>query len=194
MPFKPDPPELQLELKQIGPSGATYVPKKQKEQETAQEISKDVQKDEALRMNKLKGLMQTVDFLEKKYDEIPDIPQDWKNRITGGPKKWAEIQIQKDTKGKAYTKMLTGFRPILSRGLGDVGNLSEQEQKAAMELIAIPTDTKNVGKEAFKNFKQYVMFKSGIPYEKVIQMTTQNSSEGSTPSKQVNPNDPLGVL
>ena len=57
---------------------------------------------------------------------------------------------------KAYQDFIQGFRAQLARAMGDVGNLSEPEQRAALKLIPTLHDTKETGLKKIKNLREFI--------------------------------------
>jgi hypothetical protein len=56
----------------------------------------------------------------------------------------------------SYISFINGIRAQLARSMGDVGNLSETEQKAAMNLVPTITDTKEVGLKKIQMIRDLV--------------------------------------
>ena len=57
---------------------------------------------------------------------------------------------------KAYLDFVKGMRAQLARAMGDVGNLSEPEQKAAMNLVPSLLDSKATGQKKLKNLRDFI--------------------------------------
>jgi len=85
----------------------------------------------------------------------------------------------------AYRSFVKGFRAQLARAMGDVGNLSEPEQKAAMELVPTLLDSKETAAKKLSNLRFLIS---------TIQARTNKTSFGRTGGSfdQQN-NDPLGI-
>jgi hypothetical protein len=82
---------------------------------------------------------------------------------------------------RAYISFLKGMRAQLARAMGDVGNLSEPEQKAAMELMPTLLDSKETGLKKLENLRDFI---------KTIQNTKTFTGQ---PMNSQNQDDPLGL-
>lgn len=111
-------------------------------------------KDKATRDAKLQGLTGALDFFERKINEIPG------GAGIGG--RFSGLQtllgakLQTDPKAAAYLADVEGLRSQIVRGLGDVGNLSEYEQKYASSLLPKITDNIETRKQKLANFREYI--------------------------------------
>ena len=118
-------------------------------------------KDEAIRMKKLTGLKDAVDYFEKKINEIP-VGSGFGGRLEG-VKLSAEAALQvgeMGSKAAAYQSSVEGMRSQIARGLGEVGNLSETEQKAAINLLPKLTDNNETRAQKMQNFRDYIKIRT----------------------------------
>jgi len=122
-----------------------------------EEIATAVEKEARIRAQKLQELTKTVDFFESKINEIPSGSGLW-GRLVGG-RTAVEAWLQTDPKAAAYTSSVNGLRAQIARGMGDVGNLSEVEQKNAVELLPKITDNEETRQQKLKNFRDFMYFK-----------------------------------
>lgn len=86
----------------------------------------------------LAGLSKAQDIVEMLSREIYDnlgVEEDaTKARISGASRKLS-AKIGRDEKVSSFSKVRYGLRTQMARALGEVGNLSEPEQKAALDLL-----------------------------------------------------------
>src|SRR3990167_72896 len=69
----------------------------------------------------------------------------------------ARLQATKgQRKDSAYLSFIKGIRAQIARSLGDVGNLSEFEQKSVLDLIPSINDSYDVGLEKIENIKSLI--------------------------------------
>ena len=113
--------------------------------------------EKAVRSEKLKEMNKAVDFFEQKINEIPSGKGIYGRMV--GTKKYAEGVLQTDPKAAAYISSLSGLRSQIARGLGEVGNLAEQEQKYAINLLPKITDNTETRIQKLNNFKDYIRIK-----------------------------------
>lgn len=113
-----------------------------------------LQKEEKQKDLKLSKLNSAVDFFEQKINEIPS------GAGLGGRLKGVgtaiEAKLQTNPKAAAYVASAEGLRSQIVRGLGDVGNLSEYEQKVASNLLPKITDNTETKKAKIQNFRDYI--------------------------------------
>lgn len=139
--------------------------------------------DEAVRQTKLAGLNDAINFFDKKINEIP-VGTGAKGRLEGlGLEAQALTQMgPQGAKAAAYKADIEGMRSQIARGLGEVGNLAENEQKYAMRLLPRLTDNAETRAQKISNFKEYVASR-----------TQRRTSSVSTKSESTTDNDPLGI-
>lgn len=123
------------------------------------QVNTAAKKDTAVRDKKLGGLMQAVDYFDKKINEIP-VGTGVTGRLQGVGKQ-VEGWLQTDPKAAAYMASLQGMRSQIARGLGEVGNLSEYEQKYAVKLLPNLSDNAETRKQKLINFRDYINQKLG---------------------------------
>lgn len=121
------------------------------------EVSGAVEKDAALRLQKLKELSKVVDFFEQKINEVPGA-EGLQGRVVGGAN-ILQAMAQTNPKIAAYQSSLEGMKALIARGLGDVGNLSEVEQRNAVKLLPNITDNLETRKQKIQNFRDLMTMK-----------------------------------
>jgi hypothetical protein len=136
-----------------------------------QDLTTAVKTEQQKKQIRVQELLKVVDLIEGKFDEL-NPGKGVGGRIQGLTTKQLQSFSQSNPKIAAYHSFIRGIRPILSRGLGDVGNLSETEQQAAMELLPNDKDNYQTGVEKLKNFRDLLNLKIN---------TTSGEAE-STPS------------
>lgn len=110
--------------------------------------------DLAVRDKKLAGLMQAVDFFDKKISELP-IGSGMQGRVEGIGQQLSGW-LQTNPKAAAYMANIQGMRSQIARGLGEVGNLSVYEQKYAVNLLPKLTDNAETRAAKLQNFRDYI--------------------------------------
>lgn len=116
-------------------------------------------RDKAVRIQKLSELGKAVDFFETKINEIPS-GEGLMGRAKGVGVA-IEAFLQTDPQAAAYQSSLNGMRSQIARGLGEVGNLSEYEQKVAIGLLPKLTDNTETRNAKLKNFRDYISIRVG---------------------------------
>lgn len=133
---------------------------KEQEREIERKIKENVQRDVQTRSAKLGELNKVIDFFESKIQEIPS------GKGIGGRVKGIGLGIegllQTNPNVAAYMADVEGMRSQIARGLGEVGNLSEQEQRAAMKLLPGVSDNTETRLKKISNFRDYIKKKSGV--------------------------------
>jgi len=139
-----------------------------------QEVTTAVKKDAMTRLNKLKELIPVIDHFDNVMSSI-ETGIGLSGRFKGigkGALAWTQIDPFVST---AFSE-IKGLRPQIVRGLGDVGNLSETEQKAGEQLVPNPddsTDTKLLKALGFyiftKNKINNVVRNAGLEQESSFQ-------------------------
>jgi hypothetical protein len=192
--FSEAPTALEEQQKQ-----ATYQGTLLRNQQTAKALKTDpaqeaTDKEAMGRARKLQELTKVIDSFAYQIDKIPGgegLPgriQGLGNVVSGA--------LQTDPNIAAYSSFMMGLRPVLSRGLGDVGNLSEQEQKAAMSLLPQPMDNLETRAAKLRNFLDFIHVK-GLPVDKMNLQFIPKYIEKITGKPYAAPgsgDDPLGVF
>lgn len=144
------------------PKGSQVVPPasmQTPEQKSTMEAKTASLKDAATRATKLRELNKVVDYFENKIGEIPS------GTGIGGRLKGiglgVEGMLQTNPKVSAYNASIEGLRSQIARGLGEVGNLSEYEQRYASNLLPRITDNAETRANKIKNFRDYITTKLG---------------------------------
>lgn len=167
----------------------------------AKNAKSQAEKDAENRQMKMKELGKTIDSFAYQMAQIPS-ERGLPGRITGlGGEISGRLQI--DPKIAAYQSFAKGLRPQLARGLGDVGNLSEVEQKAAENLLPSISDNTETRILKFKNFLDYLSIR-GIAVEDmdlphIKDYIQKNTGQPYSPpkiggAKETENLDPLGVM
>ncbi len=153
-------------LESISPPGSGLTLKRQPTpEEQGREISFESQKQSAiasekerqLNVSKISRLGSIADFTEKKWLETKP-GKGFFGRVSGAssiPLSYLQSTNQQSI-DFAYKSFAKGMRAQLAKAMGDVGNLSEPEQKAAMDLIPSLMDTTEVGLKKIQNIRAFV--------------------------------------
>ena len=127
------------------------------------------EKERQLNISKISRLENIASVVEQKFLETKPHPGAL-GPILGMVDVW--ISNLQATPGqrtdKAYRDFIKGMRAQLARGMGDVGNLSEPEQKAAMDLMPSLLDSKETGLQKLKNLRDLIQ---------TIKTKTQSSTQ-----------------
>jgi len=121
------------------------------EQVSATEKTADQIKQETAKKNSERIINQLEDsYFKKKNDPRDDMSYGrlgglWQNFL-------AKIGYNPDL--RAYQALVESDRPSLARAAGDVGNLSETEQKAAIKILPNEFSTPEEAKKQFKLLKE----------------------------------------
>jgi hypothetical protein len=153
--------------------------KKQGEIAASVEAEKASEKEKQVNATKVGRLSNLIDVIEKKYDETktPSNPI-----LRAGETFSRNLQLTNNQRtDKAYADFLGGVRAQLARAMGDVGNLSEYEQKAVMELVPTLLDDPKTAKIKIKNLRDFI---------KQVQTSAGIKGKGTEEKKN---NDPLGI-
>lgn len=124
------------------------------------------EKDRQLNIGKIKRLTNLVDLVETEYGKTKT-PEG----ITGLIRRPAEtftrgLQITENQRqDKAYADFIKGMRVQLARALSEVGNLSEPEQKAAMDLVPSLLDDPRTAAIKIKQLRNLVLKVQSQPRE-----------------------------
>lgn len=159
------------------------------EQKADIQVSTAARKDEGVRNQKLKGLMGTIDFFEQKIGEIP-AGAGLMGRIKGS-KTAIEGMLQTNPDAAAYMASVEGMRSQIARGLGEVGNLSEYEQKYAVRLLPGITDNAETRAKKIQNFRDYITKKIGFMQssssssQERIKVKSKDGKIGTIPASQL---------
>jgi hypothetical protein len=107
-------------------------------------------KEQQLNLGKVKRLYPIIDTIEKEWLKTnPSTREEGLTKAAMSP-----FQVNKDV--SSYQSFVKGMRAQLARAMGDVGNLSEPEQKAAMDLVPKVSDSKEVGQEKLLKIKTFI--------------------------------------
>lgn len=135
------------------PKGSKVVPPtsmQTPDQKIDMEAKGQAAKEQQLNLNKIKRLYPIIDTIEAEW--LKTKPG---SRAEGiGKAMVSPLQVDKDV--SSYQTFVNGMRAQLARAMGDVGNLSEPEQKAAMELVPKISDSKEVGQEKLKKIRVFI--------------------------------------
>lgn len=139
------------------PKGSQVIPPtsmQTPDQKTSEAVGLASKKDSAVRAQKLKELTKAVDFFENKIHDVPG-GKGLGGRIQGLSIA-AQGMAQTNPKISAYMSSVDGLRSQIARGLGEVGNLSEYEQKYAVNLLPKVTDNLETRQEKLNSFRDYI--------------------------------------
>jgi hypothetical protein len=136
-----------------------YNPEVEQMKESAKlgsQIELAKQKERQLNEQKLGRLRNISSFYEKELEKIPV-----GSGVLGGLKAQANLFAAKNIPGinpklAAFSSMKEGSRAQLARAMGDVGNLSEVEQKAAEKLIPTGGESSEERAEKIRMLKDFV--------------------------------------
>lgn len=175
----------------VGPSGISASGVFDNGEEDKRSVGVAVAKDAAVRANKLKELSKVVDFFESKISEVP-VERGLEGRVQGlGQKFLGALQANplnpEDTlpsKIAAYESNLEGMKALIARGLGDVGNLSDVEQRNAVKLLPNITDNAETRAQKIENFRTLMKMK-GLSFDKNIKIK-QNEPRKISKPKEIN--------
>ena len=157
----------------VGPVSITTTedpretPKEVAAKETAKirpAIKLAVDKDAALRANKLKELSKLVDFFEEKLNQIPAGNNNPINRLVVGATDDVLGRTQAGKMGAkiaAYQSDIKGLRVMIARGLGDVGRIPLQELQSDVNILPTVWDSKETRALKIANFRE-IMIRRGI--------------------------------
>lgn len=136
--------------------------RKKTEKEFGEETQREAQKaatigaekEKQLNISKITRLGDITNIIEQKFLETNPHPGVL-GPILGMLDVWASnLQATKGQQtDKAYRDFIKGMRAQLARGMGEVGNLSEPEQKAAMDLMPSLLDSKETGLKKLENLR-----------------------------------------
>ena len=119
--------------------------------------AKAAEKDRQLNISKISRLNNIVDIIEKEYAKT-----ETSGGITGLIRRPAEtfsrnMQVTKNQRqDKAYADFAKGMRVQLARAMSEVGNLSELEQQAALDLIPNLLDDPETSKIKLQQLRDLV--------------------------------------
>ena len=112
-------------------------------------------KEQQVNLSKVKRLYPIIDTVEKEWMKTQPIPSSQGGRAKGLLKAAGGF-TQTNPDISSYQTFVKGMRAQLARAMGDVGNLSEPEQKAAMELVPKVGDTLEVGQEKLNKIRAFI--------------------------------------
>ncbi len=115
------------------------------------------EKERQLNVSKVGRLGDMSNILEKRFAETN--PQ---SGIMGPISGMIDVALKglqstpNQVNDRAYVSFVKGFRAQLARAMGDVGNLSEPEQKAAMNLVPNMLDSKETAAKKLSNLRDLI--------------------------------------
>lgn len=112
------------------------------------------EKEKQLNAAKVGRLSNLVDVIEQRYAETKT-PQNPIFRFGENISKGLQITPNQRT-DKAYANFVSGIRAQLARAMGDVGNLSEFEQKAVLDLIPTLGDDPRTANLKIQNIREFI--------------------------------------
>ena len=115
------------------------------------------QKEVETNLGKVRRLRPIIDTIEKRYLETE--PGSGVGGRAAGIKSLVVSGLQANEQQQidaSYRSFVKGIRAQLARALGDVGNLSVPEQKAAMDLVPSLMDNKETGLRKIKNLREFI--------------------------------------
>ena len=151
--------------------GGVNFEREPSEQEYQEEISRKAQeqgaiateKERQVNVGKVGRLSNMANIIEQKWAETKP-GKGFKGRISGllsVPASIAQATNQQQI-DSSYRSFVRGMRAQLARAMGEVGNLSEPEQAAAMELVPGLGDNYETGTKKIKIIRDFVTtIKSG---------------------------------
>ena len=114
------------------------------------EAKSKIEQERQANLAKVKRLYPIIDIVEREW--IKTKPG---NRAEGlGKAVMSPLQVDKDV--TSYQTFVKGMRAQLARAMGDVGNLSESEQQAALNLVPSVSDSKDVGVEKLNKIRAFI--------------------------------------
>lgn len=114
------------------------------------EAKSKIEQERQANLAKVKRLYPIIDIVEREW--IKTKPG---NRAEGlGKAVMSPLQVDKDV--TSYQTFVKGMRAQLARAMGDVGNLSEPEQQAALNLVPTVSDSKDVGVEKLNKIRAFI--------------------------------------
>ena len=120
------------------------------EQKIELEARAQATKEQQLNLGKVKRLYPIIDTIEKEWNKTkPGTRGEGIGKALASP-----LQVDKNV--SSYQSFVKGMRAQLARAMGDVGNLSEPEQKAAMDLVPKVSDSKDVGQEKLNKIRTFI--------------------------------------
>lgn len=115
------------------------------------QLSADEQKKQDAKMNAARIIQQAEDLYYGKADTTSD---DLAYGRIGGLLQSVSGKLGYNPSLTTYENFLESIRPTLARAAGDVGALSEQEQRAAIKILPKATSTKEEAARAFKEVRR----------------------------------------
>ena len=143
------------------------------------------EKESQVRLEKLKDAVPLLQTFERRLNELP-APKGATARAIQAPGRFLATKTQADPKLAAFESFRTGMRSQIARILGEVGNLSETEQKYAINLLPSAYDTQDTRTKKFDNFydfvSQRVVARTGMTKEQSLEMLRPGASTSSVES------------
>ena len=150
--------------KSVSVGGQTYerVPTDPEfEEEASRKATADAmaaaEKEKITNATKVGRLSNIIDLIETKYAETKT-PSGRSGFIRRPMETFSRgLQMTENQRiDKAYADFRTGARAQLARAMGEVGNLSESEQKAAMDLVPDLLDDPRTAAKKIQNLRDFV--------------------------------------
>ncbi len=173
-PFRP---------KSFSAGGVSFERIKSREEEDAEielkaraQAATSTEKSRQLNVSKISRLTNIIDTIEKKFKETKT-----PGGLGGVVRRPFEIaakglQLTENQRvDTAYRDFVAGIRAQLARAMGDVGNLSETEQKAAMALVPTLWDDPDTAQKKITNLRDFV---------KQVQVAAEQARPGRKKKKQ----------
>jgi hypothetical protein len=112
-------------------------------------------KEAQVNLSKVKRLAPIISSVETEWMKTNPVSEKMGGRAIGLQKSiLSPLQLDKNV--SSYKSFVKGMRAQLARAMGDVGNLSEPEQKAAMDLVPAVGDTLEVGQEKLNKVRAFI--------------------------------------
>ena len=138
--------------------GETEAERQQAVQQKAEEQATVAsEKERQLNISKIKRLGTMADVIERQW-KATEPGKGGKGRVAGLmsiPASMLQLNEQQQI-DSAYRTFVKGMRAQLARAMGDVGNLSEPEQAAAMALVPGLGDNLETGTLKIKTIREFV--------------------------------------
>jgi hypothetical protein len=191
--------EFKTKSIKVGPYTFEKQPTEQERQQAIQQKAQEqavvgAEKERQLNLSKVKRLKTIADTIETEW--IKTSPsRGFLGRLSGlGSIPASTLQITEQQQiDSAYRTFVKGMRAQLARAMGDVGNLSEPEQKAAMELVPGLGDNYETGIRKIELIRAFVNAIESGNAEQARKMLNENTSLSQQPNQQQSGDDPLGI-
>jgi len=131
--------------------------KKITQQKAEEQATIAAEKERQVNTSKVSRLTDMANVIESRFAETSPKSGVWGpiSGIIDSALKGLQITPNQVT-DRAYVSFVKGFRAQLARAMGDVGNLSEPEQKAAMNLVPTLLDSKETAAKKLQNLREFI--------------------------------------